>query len=98
MFAWLPVKSIIHYRQDEYYLAINRSNNEAESTAFIEFMLSAVKEALLEAVQIGNTVNMSTEEQRWYQIKRFLKKNGTITNADVREMRGIFYHCKPHPW
>lgn len=86
MFAWLPVESIIHDRQDEYYQAINRSNNEAESTIFIEFMLSAMKEALMEAVQVRNTENMSREDQRWYQIKRFLKKNGTITNADVREM------------
>ena len=52
-------------------------------------MLSAIKEALLEAVQVGNTENMSTEEQRWYQIERFLKKHGTITNADVREMLGV---------
>lgn len=86
MFAWLPVESIIHDRQGEYYQAINRSNNEAESTVFIEFMLSAMKEALMEAVQVRNTENMSREDQRWYQIKRFLKKNGTITNADVREM------------
>lgn len=86
MFAWLPVESIIHDRQDEYYRAINRSNNEAASTSFIEFMLSAMKEALMEAVQVRNTENMSREDQRWYQIKRFLKKNGTITNADVREM------------
>ena len=89
MFAWLPVESIIHDRQDEYYQAINRSNNEAESTAFIEFMLSSIKEALLEAVQVGNTENMSTEERRWYQIEHFLKKHGTITNADVRVMLGV---------
>ena len=89
MFAWLPVESIIHDRQDEYYQAINRSNNEAESTAFIEFMLSAIKEALVEAVRVSNTENMSTEERRWVQIERFLKKNGTITNADVRQMFGV---------
>ena len=89
MFAWLPVESMIHDRQDEYYQVINRSNNEAESTAFIEFMLSAIKEALLEAVQSGNTESMSAEEQRWLQIERFLKKHGTITNADVREMLGV---------
>ena len=89
MFAWLPVESMIHDRQDEYYQAINRSNNEAESTAFIEFMLSAIKEALLEAVQSGNTESTSVEEQRWLQIERFLKKHGTITNADVREMLGV---------
>ena len=89
MFAWLPVESMIHDRQDEYYQAINRSNNEAESTVFIEFMLSAIKEALLEAVQTGSVENRSTEEQRWHQIKYFLEKNGTITNADVRKMLGV---------
>ena len=89
MFAWLPVESMIHERQEEYYQAINHSNNAAESTAFIEFMLSAIKEALIEAVQAGNVENMSTEEQRWYQIERFLKKNGTVTNADVRDMLGV---------
>ena len=89
MFAWLPVESIIHDRQDEYYQAINRSNNEAESTAFIEFMLSAIKETLMEAVQAGSTENMSTGERRSYKIERYLKKNGTITNADVRQILGV---------
>ena len=89
MFAWLPVESMIHDRQDEYYQAINRSNNEAESTAFIEFMLSAIKGTLLEAVQVCNAESMSTEEKRRYQIERFLKKHGTITNADVRVMLGV---------
>lgn len=89
MFAWLPVASIIHDRQEEYYQAINRSINEAESTVFIEFMLSAIQEALMEAVKTGSAENMSTEEQRWYQIEQFLKKNGTISNADVRKMLGV---------
>ena len=89
MFAWLPVESIIHDRQDEYYQAINRSNNEAESTAFIEFMLSAIQEALIEAVQVNDAEGVSTEEQRWSQIECFLKKNGTISNSDVREMLGV---------
>ena len=87
MFAWLPVESIIHDRQDEYYAAINRSNYEGESTAFIEFMLSAIQEALLEAVETsGVAESMTTDELRWYKIERFLKKNSTITNADVRQL------------
>lgn len=89
IFAWLPVESMIRDRQDEYYQAINRSNNEAESTAFIEFMLSAIKEALIEAVQTSNTESMNIEEQRWYQIESFLKKNGVVTNANVRDMFGV---------
>ena len=90
MFAWLPVESIIHDRQDEYYAAINRSNYEGESTSFIEFMLSAIQEALIEAVQTsGAAENMTTDELRRYKIERFLKKNGTITNADVRQMFNV---------
>ena len=90
MFAWLPVESIIHDRQDEYYAAINRSNYEGESTAFIEFMLSAIQEALIEAVQTsGAAESMTTDELRWYKIERFLKKNGTITNADVRQLFNV---------
>jgi len=90
MFAWLPVESIIHDRQDEYYASINRSNYEGESTVFIEFMLSAIKEALMEAVQTsGAAESMTTEELRWYKIERFLKKNDSITNADVRQMLDV---------
>jgi Fic family protein len=90
MFAWLPVESIIHDRQDEYYAAINRSNYEGESTAFIEFMLSAIQEALTEAVQTaGAAKTMTTDELRWYKIEQFLKKNGTITNADVRQLFNV---------
>ncbi len=48
LFAWLPVESIIHNRQQEYYDSINASNNAGESTIFIEFMLAAIKTALLE--------------------------------------------------
>ena len=90
MFAWLPVESIIHDRQDEYYAAINRSNCECESTAFVEFMLSAIQEALIEAVQTaGAAENMTTDELRRYQIERFLKKNDMITNADVRQLLNV---------
>ncbi len=87
VFAWLPVESIIHDRQDEYYAAINRSNYEGKSTAFIEFLLSAIQEALLEVVQTTSaSESMTTDELRWYKIERFLKRNDTIANADVRQM------------
>ncbi len=87
LFAWLPMESIIHDRQAEYYKSINQSNCDGESTVFITFMLSAIKEALMEAVEtVGVTENMSASELRWYKIQRFLQKNKTITNSDVRQM------------
>ena len=51
-FAWLPVESIIYSRQREYYNVINASNEVGESAVFIEFMLSAIKAALLEVTDI----------------------------------------------
>ena len=90
LFAWLPVESIIHDRQEEYYKAINRSNSNGESGAFILFMLSAIKEALLEAIETIDTAeNMTTEELRHYKISQFLKKNKFITNADVRQICNV---------
>ena len=90
VFAWLPVESIIHDRQDDYYDAINRSNCQGESTVFIEFMLSAILEALMEAVETaGAASGMTTEELRWYKIETFLKKNSVITNADVRVLFAV---------
>ena len=89
-FAWLPVESIIYDRQTEYYKAINQSNEDGESTAFIEFMLSAIEEALIESAETTDiSKNMSVDELRWDKIERFLKKNEVITNADVRNIFGV---------
>ena len=53
-------------------------------------MLSAIREALIEAVQTsGAAEKMTTDELRWYKMERFLKKNGTIANADVRQMFNV---------
>ena len=53
-FAWLPVESIVHNRQQEYYEAINTSNDEGESTSFIAFMLSAIHASLMEAIDTSD--------------------------------------------
>lgn len=82
LFAWLPVESIIHDRQDEYYKAINQSNCDGSSTAFMAFVLSAIKQALQEV----SGKKMTADELRWHRIKQFLQENETIANADVREM------------
>lgn len=89
IFAWLPVESMIHDRQSEYYAAINQSNSDGESTVFISFMLSAIRDTLAEAAQISDPANPEqTDALRWQRIERFLQTHGTITNADVRAMLG----------
>jgi hypothetical protein len=42
LFADIPVESLIHEHQQEYYAAINRSTEAADSSVFIEFMLRMI--------------------------------------------------------
>ena len=92
MFAWLPVESIIHDRQDSYYQAINKSNIEVDSTPFIEYMLSAIKSALIEVNNENPPITSTKAEQvkkREHAILDYLISNGEVTNSDVREMLSV---------
>lgn len=91
LFAWIPVESIIHDRQDEYYQAINESNDKGDSTVFIEFMLSAIKDALLETTDDNKTINTATNKNtyRWNIISDFLNDNDYIMNADLRNLLNV---------
>ena len=91
-FAWLPVESIIHDRQEEYYAAINASNDAGESTVFIEFMLSAIKASLIDAINASDEMSdgaMDKATVRWRQIEKFLETHEFIMNADVRALCGV---------
>ena len=46
LFAHVPVESLVHARQSDYYDAIGRSSATGESTPFIVFMLEVILEAL----------------------------------------------------
>ena len=92
LFAWLPIESIIHDHQVEYYAAINQSNAQGEGTAFIEFMLGIIKEALQEAIdeQPAEKPSMqSKEELRWEKIADFLRTNSTIQNSNVQNFLDV---------
>ena len=91
-FAWLPVESIIHDRQQEYYAAINASNDAGESTVFIEFMLAAIKASLIDAISTSDELSdgpMDKAAMRWTQIEKFLETHEFIMNADVRALCGV---------
>ena len=91
-FAWLPVESIIHDRQQEYYEAINASNYAGESTVFIESMLSAIKASLIEAIDMSGVMSDGKVDKatlRWNKIQEYLKTHDYIMNADVRELCGV---------
>ena len=92
VFAWLPVESIIHARQQAYYDAINASNEAGESTAFVEFMLSAIQASLIEAVEMSDVMRDGKPDKaslRWNKIRSYLATHDSVMNADVRELCGV---------
>ena len=91
LFAWLPIESIIHDNQQGYYDAINLSNSNGESTAFIEFMLGVIKEALLQVVD-GSGVTGEIKDKRIIReniIFDYLQTHNCICNKDVQLLLGV---------
>lgn len=47
-FEWLPIETLIQSRQSDYYRALNDANTGGQSTIFVQFMLSVIRDALAE--------------------------------------------------
>ena len=92
MFAWIPVESIIHGRQSEYYKAINTANNNADSTCFIEYMLGAIKAALEEISDSRKAVSVTVKERaknREQAVLDYLSNHDSVSNSAVCELLSV---------
>lgn len=61
LFAWIPIESLIHERQKEYYKALSVSDNEGKSTRFIEFMLTVIRDVLKKNVGINDGIGVGID-------------------------------------
>lgn len=75
VFAYLPIESMIKKHQKEYYEAIALSNQNGNSTVFIEYMLDIILET------ITNVIKSSSVELNHYSIQ--VKKLLSIMKDDV---------------
>lgn len=89
IFAWLPIESIIHDNQAEYYDAINASNSNGSSTVFIQFMLFVIKQTLQEAADVTDMSVKSKDELRLSVINEFLDTHDYIMNSDLQKLLGV---------
>ncbi|MDR2268750.1 MAG: Fic family protein [Rickettsiales bacterium] len=89
IFAWLPIETIVHENQAEYYAVLGRAEKTADSTEFIEFMLESVAGAISE-LPVGKITDIipgkitdklsKTELEFLRGIIGFLENNGEIDN------------------
>lgn len=54
VFAWIPVETLVKERQEEYYNALGAADKQGDSTVFVEFMLTAMYDVLLQLVEQQN--------------------------------------------
>ena len=92
IFAWLPVETLIKENQKEYYSVLGVSDNEANSTKFIEFMLSLILKTIEEIIQTEKkvtakvTVKVTVNQKK---ILEALKNNPFATQEELAEIVGL---------
>lgn len=98
-FAWLPVETLVHENQEKYYQAIQLSNNDGESTVFVEFMLQMIRDALKELAENQKSgadsgenvvtkvgINVVTNEDKLLEL---LRQDGHLTAKVLAGSLGI---------
>ena len=61
VFEYLPIESLIKERQQDYYDVLGKSDNQGNSTGFIEFMLEIINIALEDLLRSQNHTLTSTD-------------------------------------
>ncbi len=87
VFEFLPVESLIKTKQLEYYKILGESDNQGNSTGFIEFMLQIINDSL-EDLLTNQNVNLTSDDR----INIFKEKAGSdsFTRQDyLRQFKDI---------
>lgn len=91
-FAWLPVETIIKENQTEYYKALSASDTNADSTAFIEFMLDVILKEIEKNIAIQNGVTVRVTQKvtaNQEKIMQAVKENPYVTQTELAKIVGI---------
>ncbi len=94
VFAWIPVETLVHENQNEYYKVLQQADNAGDSTQFVEFMLGMIRDALKEIgetnheanVTINVGVNVVTNEEK---IITLLRQDGSMSANKLSISVGI---------
>lgn len=84
LFRFIPIESVIEKNQKKYYKALEESDKEGESTAFIEFMLQTILTALKEFDSETKSVVITSEDRLQKAKDHF--KNEEFSRKDYMEL------------
>ena len=92
VFAWIPVESLIKENQSEYYNALNSSDKEADSSSFIEFMLSLLLKTIEEIIKTEKkvtakvSVKVTVNQQKILDV---INENPFVTQEELAQIIGL---------
>ena len=92
IFAWLPVETLIKENQKEYYNVLGTSDSEANSTKFIEFMLSLILNTIEEIIETEKKVTQKVSVKvtvTQQKIIDAIKENPYVTQEELAVIVGI---------
>ncbi len=92
IFAWLPIETLIKENQKLYYKALGISDNNADSTEFIEFMLSIILKTIKEIITTELKITQKITQKitvNQQKIIASIKNNPYITQEELAEIVGI---------
>ena len=92
VFAWIPVESLIKENQSEYYNALNSSDKEADSSSFIEFMLSLLLKTIEEIIETEKKVTVKVSVKvtvNQQKILDVIKENPFVTQEELAQIIGL---------
>ena len=92
IFAWLPIETLIKENQQDYYNALEVSDSSANSTKFIEFMLSVILKTIEEIIETEKKVTVKVTQKVTVNQKKIIetiKKNPNVTQEELANIIGI---------
>ena len=81
--AWLPVETLISERQADYYAALGESDRMAGSAPFVEYMLAAIRDALMRVPQTDQVSDQVSDQVKL--LIRGFRNDRQMAAADLME-------------
>ena len=83
LMAWIPVETIVKERQSEYYQMLEQADKKSDCTCFIEFMLLAMHDTLVEFEQSDQVTDQVSD-----QVQRLLiaLHNRELSATEIMQM------------
>ena len=94
IFAWIPVETIVKEHQQEYYDVIAKCDAVGNSTAFIEFMLRCLLDAMNQieeedTTKVADKVADKVANKSSQKVLMLLYENGHLTRDELSERTGL---------